>query len=103
MLPTLAFLPHFSGWELLIILAVGLLIFGSRLPSVGKNLGKSIVEFKKGIKGVEEEINKAEQPAAASSPRAITEGTPTYRAPLGPAGEERRVAQGQNVATPDAQ
>lgn len=99
MVSTLAFIPNFSGWELLIILVVGLLIFGSRLPSVGKNLGKSIVEFKKGIKGVEEEINKAEQPA----PRAITEGGTAYRAPLGPAGEERRVAQGQNVTNTDAQ
>ncbi len=78
---------NFSGWELLIILAIGLLLFGSRLPSVGKNLGKSIVEFKKGIKGVEEEVSRVEQP------KAITEGGHAYRAPLGPAGEERRVAQ----------
>ena len=46
---------NFSGWELLIILIVGLLIFGSRLPNVGKNLGKSIVEFKKGMQGIEEQ------------------------------------------------
>jgi sec-independent protein translocase protein TatA len=89
---------NFSGWELLIILIVGLLIFGSRLPNVGKNLGKSIVEFKKGLKGVEEEVQKAE-----NQPRAITEGGTAYRAPLGPAGEERRVAQGQNATNTDAQ
>lgn len=35
---------------LLIILALALLIFGNRLPSIGKNLGKSIVGFKKGLK-----------------------------------------------------
>ncbi len=84
---SLAFIPNFSGWELLVILVIGLLLFGSRLPSVGKNLGKSIIEFKKGIKGIEEEVNSA----GSEQPKAITEKP--YRAPLGPAGEERRVAQ----------
>ena len=78
---------NFSGWELLVILIIGLLLFGSRLPRVGKNLGKSIVEFKKGLKGVEEEVSKSTD----EQPRAISEKS--YRAPLGPAGEERRVAQ----------
>lgn len=46
----------FGPGTLLIFLILGLLIFGSRLPSVGKNLGRSIIEFKKGIKGVQDEI-----------------------------------------------
>lgn len=45
-----------SGWELLIILVIGLLLFGRKLPEVGRSLGKAIVEFKKGVKGVEDEI-----------------------------------------------
>lgn len=46
------------GMQEIIILAVfGLLIFGRRLPEVGKSLGKSIVEFKKGLHGIEDEIN----------------------------------------------
>ena len=40
----------FNMPTLLILLALALLIFGSRLPSIGKNLGKSIVGFKKGLK-----------------------------------------------------
>ena len=56
---TLAF-----GWpgpaEMIIIAVVGLLIFGNRLPEVGKSLGKGIVEFKKGLKGVQEDIETAE-------------------------------------------
>jgi len=48
-----------GGWEWLIILIVALLIFGKRLPEVMKSLGKGIVEFKKGIKGVEDEVEEA--------------------------------------------
>ncbi len=45
-----------GGWEWLIILIVALLIFGKRLPEVMKSLGRGIVEFKKGVKGVEDEV-----------------------------------------------
>ena len=45
--------------EWVIIMIVALLIFGRRLPEVGRSLGKSIVEFKKGLKGIEEELDKA--------------------------------------------
>lgn len=48
-----------GGWEWLIILIVALLIFGKRLPEVMKSLGRGIVEFKKGVKGVEEEVDSA--------------------------------------------
>lgn len=48
-----------GGWEWLIILIVALLIFGKRLPEVMKSLGRGIVEFKKGVKGVEEDVEEA--------------------------------------------
>ncbi len=48
-----------GGWEWLIILIVALLIFGKRLPEVMKSLGRGIVEFKKGVKGVEEDVEDA--------------------------------------------
>jgi sec-independent protein translocase protein TatA len=44
-------------FELLIVLLVILLLFGKRLPGVMGSLGRSIVEFKKGVKGVEEEVD----------------------------------------------
>ncbi|MEM9345024.1 MAG: twin-arginine translocase TatA/TatE family subunit [Planctomycetota bacterium] len=53
------------GWqELLILAAIGILIFGKRLPEVGRSVGKSIVEFKKGLAGVDEEVEAAVQKQA---------------------------------------
>lgn len=48
--------------EMLLIAFVGLLIFGKRLPEVGKSLGKGIVEFKKGLSGIEEDVDRAAAP-----------------------------------------
>jgi sec-independent protein translocase protein TatA len=42
--------------ELIIIAAVGLLLFGRRLPEVGKSLAKTIVEFKKGLSGADDSM-----------------------------------------------
>ncbi len=46
-----------GGMEIGVLIVIGLLIFGRRLPEVGRNLGKSIVEFKKGIKGIGDDID----------------------------------------------
>jgi sec-independent protein translocase protein TatA len=48
-----------AGAEIIVILFVGLLLFGRRLPEVGRSLGQGIVEFKKGLKGVTDEIDQA--------------------------------------------
>ncbi|MBI1371830.1 MAG: twin-arginine translocase TatA/TatE family subunit [Phycisphaera sp.] len=47
-----------GGWEWMVLLVIGLLVFGKNLPSVGKSLGKGIVEFKKGLKGIEDEVDQ---------------------------------------------
>jgi sec-independent protein translocase protein TatA len=56
------------GWpgpfEMMLIAGFGLLIFGKRLPEVARGLGKSVVEFKKGLNSVEDSI---EQPSSESS------------------------------------
>src|SRR5438105_3998971 len=44
-------------FEWLILAFLGLLFFGKRLPEVGKSIGKTIVEFKKGMREVESEIH----------------------------------------------
>ena len=68
---SLAFLGNLGPWEIIIILVIALLIFGKRLPEVGKSLGKGIVEFKKGLHGVEDEIQKATAEPPKSAPKEI--------------------------------
>jgi sec-independent protein translocase protein TatA len=58
MLP-FAFLPSIGGMEMVIVAVVCLLIFGNRLPSVMRSLGKSVTEFKKGVAGIEEDLDQA--------------------------------------------
>ncbi len=52
--------------ELIIIGMIALLLFGKRLPEVARSLGKGIVEFKKGVRGIEDEVSSAtyDQPSA---------------------------------------
>ena len=48
--------------ELTVIAILALLFFGRRLPEVAKSMGKSIVEFKKGLKDVKDDIDTASTP-----------------------------------------
>lgn len=65
-LANFAFIQNIGGGEMLVLLIIGILLFGKRLPEVGRSLGKGIVEFKKGLRGIEDEIDesvrKSEQP-----------------------------------------
>jgi sec-independent protein translocase protein TatA len=45
--------------EMIIVLLVAVLLFGKRLPEVGRSLGKGIIEFKKGVRGIEDELDSA--------------------------------------------
>ena len=56
----LAFFPSFGPTEMIVIAGLGLLIFGNKLPDVGRSLGRGLVEFKKGLKGVKDDIDDAD-------------------------------------------
>ncbi len=53
----LAFTP-FDPWHMLVLGLVALLLFGKRLPDVGRSLGKGIMEFKKGLRDVQDELSQ---------------------------------------------
>ena len=49
-------------WEVIVILVVIFILFGHRLPSVMRSLGRGVVEFKEGMRGVgEDESDKVEK------------------------------------------
>jgi sec-independent protein translocase protein TatA len=49
-------------WEVIIILVVIFILFGHRLPSVMRSLGRGVVEFKEGMRGVtDDETEKVER------------------------------------------
>jgi sec-independent protein translocase protein TatA len=77
-LHTLAFqIPGMGEW--VVIAIIGLLFFGKRLPEVGRSLGKGIVEFKKGLKGIEDDVDAAvdEQTNRAALPPKTTVASAT--------------------------
>jgi sec-independent protein translocase protein TatA len=69
------------------LLLVGVLLFGRRLPEIGKYLGKGLVEFKKGLKGLEDEVDisshaapriDANQLEAPRPPQRVTTTAPKF-------------------------
>jgi sec-independent protein translocase protein TatA len=59
MQPVLAIFGTIGYQELLIIGAIVFLLFGNRLPSVMRSLGRGLVEFKKGASGIEDDSDTA--------------------------------------------
>ncbi|KKM09494.1 hypothetical protein SY88_17915 [Clostridiales bacterium PH28_bin88] len=46
-------LPHIGPWELILILAIALVIFGpGKLPELGKAMGKGVREFSKATREI---------------------------------------------------
>lgn len=59
--------------EIILLLVIGVLLFGKRLPEVGRSVGKMLVEFKKGMSGFEEQLQTgnfghSDAPAAPAPP-----------------------------------
>jgi len=86
--------------ELIIILAIGLLIFGRRLPEVGRSLGKSIVEFKRGVRDIQNEIEE-ESSKPATSPAAPAQIDAQEGVQVQGASMPRADAEAEKVKTDD--
>ena len=76
----------FQHWEIIVIVLVALLLFGSQLPKIARSAGKSIVEFKKGVKDVKEEIK------AESEPKSMPEATAKREIPAEKIESEEKVS-----------
>src|SRR5436853_530594 len=58
-----------SPVELLVIGGLAVLLFGSRLPSVARSLGKSMTEFKRGLHDIQDDVRVADTRPVKSSSR----------------------------------
>ncbi len=58
-----------GGWEVVVILAVVLILFGAKkIPELAKGLGSGIKEFKKATKEVTDEIHNTDTTTVAVTP-----------------------------------
>lgn len=55
--------------EMVVIMVVGLIVFGRRLPEVGRSLGKTFVEFKAGLQDVQSELRDVDRIASERAQR----------------------------------
>jgi sec-independent protein translocase protein TatA len=80
MTPLFASIFNLGAGEIVVLLVLGVLLFGRRLPEVGRYIGKGIVEFKKGIKGLEDDVEGlSAHHSPSSSPAAIEPPRPPQR------------------------
>jgi sec-independent protein translocase protein TatA len=61
--------------EMMIVLVIAVLLFGKRLPEVGRSLGKGLMEFKKGLNDIKSEVD-----AATYAPPSTTRVAQRYNA-----------------------
>lgn len=75
-----------GGMEWVIIGGIALLIFGRRLPDVARSIGKSIVEFKRGLRDVKDDLDT--QSRLDSNSNSESKSTPPLENKSEPANHE---------------
>ncbi len=69
--------------EMIALLVIGVILFGRKLPDVGRSLGKTIVGFKEAMNGMEDEIKSPStvvraEPEAVRPPQRVTASAPVF-------------------------
>jgi sec-independent protein translocase protein TatA len=92
---------NLGAQEMLILLIIGVLLFGRKLPEVGRYLGKGIVEFKKGIKGLEDDFDPSATAQQRPEPMQLEQPRPPQRiTATAPKFEENITTPANNITTP---
>jgi sec-independent protein translocase protein TatA len=79
-----AFLPGLGVPEMIVLLLLGVLLFGRKLPDIGRSLGRTVMEVKKGFSGIEDELttspsNRVVEPEPVKPPQRVTpSGAPKF-------------------------
>jgi sec-independent protein translocase protein TatA len=74
--------------EIILLLVLGVLLFGRNLPQLGRSLGKTVTEFKRGVKGLEDEnfeptggtpnTTRTVEPEPVRPPQRVTSSAPKF-------------------------
>ena len=97
----LAIIPGIPGWtEILLALIVGVILFGKRLPDVARSLGKSVVEFKKGVRDIKDDVDTSS--TLKNSPRQLNSVTPSPLPSAHTTPEQAPDASVQNTSTTES-
>jgi sec-independent protein translocase protein TatA len=69
--------------EIMLLLVLGVLLFGRNLPGLGRSLGKTVTEFKRGVKGLEDDTEptaapRAVEPEPVRPPQRVTSTAPKF-------------------------
>jgi sec-independent protein translocase protein TatA len=69
--------------EIMLLLVLGVLLFGRNLPGLGRSLGKTVTEFKRGVKGLEDDMEptaapRAVEPEPVRPPQRVTSTAPKF-------------------------
>jgi sec-independent protein translocase protein TatA len=81
--------------EMLVVGIVAVLLFGNRLPSVARSMGKSLTEFKRGMQGLDNEVRDAfysEANERVSYDRHTAPSSPAFEPPVKAAASETATA-----------
>src|SRR5215470_15550889 len=89
--------------HMLVVAIIALLLFGDRLPEVMRSLGQALVEFKKGMRGIENAIESAATSAATRRSLSYDESgeheevsTPRFQPPTSEPRTESNVAEAEH-------